>query len=83
MPFQKGHPGYKKPGTKNGATIAAEKLRAQFQEKFGENWQLLLDQQLEDAKKDPKARQYVFDQVIGKPTETVKVEEEVTLKIDL
>ena len=86
MPFSQGDKrpegsGIKK-GQKQGRTIAKEKARELFEKAQLAKWLEISDKQAEDALKDRAAREYTINQVIGKPTETVKVEEEVTLKLD-
>ena len=60
MPFQKGHPGYKKPGTKNTKTLLMEERRAIFDARISAKWEKVID-------KLPPT--YVADQYIGKPVE--------------
>lgn len=79
MPFQKGNPG-KPKGAKAKKTLLMEERRAIFDAKMSEKFLKTID----------KARpEYLLDQFIGKPTETVKhigleflFEDEKTDKLD-
>lgn len=60
MKFQKGHPGFKKKGTKHKETLLKEERRAIFDKEMSEMF----------VEKIHKARpEYVLDQFLGKPTE--------------
>ena len=62
MPFEPGHPGYKKPGTKNKTTLDKEQRRILFEELVSDKFEKLV----EKAKPE-----YLLDQFIGKAKETV------------
>ena len=72
--FQKGHPGYKKLGTKHVATIKKEQRRAIFDARISEKWEKIID------KLSP---QYIADQFIGKPAERIEHLGDITIKVDL
>lgn len=64
MPFQKGHPGYKKPGTKNKSTLLKEERRAIFEQRVSEKFLETID----------KARpEYLLDQFLGKAPDKLDV----------
>lgn len=65
MTFVKGHKGFKKPGTKNKTTLLKEERRAIFDQIVSETW-------IQTIKK--LRPEYVADQFIGKPIETIKHE---------
>jgi hypothetical protein len=71
MPFQKGHPGYKK-GHKNKVTIAKEERRAIFDAEVSK---MFLDK-IKTAKAE-----YLLDQFIGKAPDVIQGE--FTIKIDV
>ena len=88
----------RKIGSKASHTLEAEKAREFVVNKVVENLEPLMEAKLDLAlghKKetpdgkvyttspDGNAIQYLLNQGIGKPTETLKVEEDVTLKIDV
>ena len=83
--FKKGHPrvGGMKEGQKTGRTIAREKAREVFEKKQLEKWELISEKQADEALVDQKAREFTINQVIGKPKETVEVEGEISIKIDV
>jgi hypothetical protein len=60
MTFQKGHPGYKKKGTKHKVTLLKEERRALFDAKVSEKWERTIDE---------LRPEYVADQFMGKPVE--------------
>ena len=68
MPFQKGHPGFKKPGTKHAITLDKEARRAIFDEEVSKVW-------IETVKKLPPT--YVADQFLGKATETIDLNAQI------
>lgn len=81
----KGHPqwGHIKKGQKAMKTIAREELRKIFEEETSQVWRKLVKDQLKDAKRNYKARQYTIDQAIGTAPKTIEIEGEVKLKLDL
>ena len=85
MPFQEGHPRYggKKEGQKNRKTIAREKAREVFEKTQLKRWTEISKKQADEALVDQKAREFTINQVIGKPKETVEVEGEISIKIDV
>ena len=58
--FEKGHPGFKKPGTKNRDTLLKEERRAIFEAKVSQKWEETID------KLPP---QYIADQFMGAVTQ--------------
>ena len=84
MPFQKGHHLAKgrSKGSKNKVTLKAEELRAKLEDEVASNWELILRDQLRDAKQNFKPRQYLIDQVIGKPKESVEISGEIGFNFD-
>lgn len=58
-------------GTPNKKTVIKAELRKEFEERMAKNWDDLIVHQQNDAKKNWKARHYIFDQVIGKPQESI------------
>ena len=81
--IENGKLGGRPKGAKNAATINREKLRDHFHEYFGLRWSELMEKQLKSALKDFKPRQYVFDQIIGKPRETLEMNADIILKLDV
>ena len=72
MPFQKGHPGYKKKGTKHKATLLQEERRAIFDARVSQKWERTID----------KLRpEYVADQFMGKAPDEVKLKGELIVQI--
>lgn len=68
-------PGPGRPkGMKNKSTLDKEARRAMFDERISAKWQEIID------KLKPE---YVADQFIGKPAETVKIEGDFKLKVDV
>ena len=63
-------------------TIAKEEMREVFEEVIREEWAKLMQLQLRDSKKNRLARHYTINQMIGKPMERQKVEQEIDLNID-
>lgn len=84
MPFQKGHPGYKKKGTKNRATILKEKARDEYERLILSEFGTIVKIQKEAAKDrdNVQERQYVINQIIGKPVERVEVSGELEFNFD-
>lgn len=68
MPFHKGHPGYKKPGTKNKETLIKEERRALFDQWVSDTWQ-------DTVSKLPPT--YIADQFMGKATDKLEVSGEI------
>ena len=69
--FEKGHPGYKKVGTKNVTTLLKEERRAIFEARISQKWEETID----------KLRpEYIADQFMG--TAPIKVES-LSVKIEL
>ena len=68
---------------KEKATLKVEELRANFQNQVLEKWQLLMDAQLTDSLKNYKARHYTIDQTIGKAKESIALDNNINLKLDL
>ena len=60
-------------GAKGVATLKREELRRQFEEFFGRKWTDLMIAQVKDSEKDYRPRQYVFDQMIGRPKESFEL----------
>lgn len=85
MPFTKGHKLAKgRPwGAKNEKTIAKEKAREIFEQEQLKVWMDISKKQAKRSLVDDKAREYAINQVIGKPRETVEIEGEMKLKIDV
>ena len=63
MPFQPGHPGYKKRGSKNKSTLDKEMRRAVFDEEVSKQFIELI------RKAKPE---YKLDQFLGKAKDTVE-----------
>ena len=61
-------------GSKNKNTVYTEQLRELFVNKASEEWDELVKAEIRDAKKDYRARHYIFDQVMGKSKESVEIE---------
>jgi hypothetical protein len=68
MPFHKGHPGYKKLGTKNKETLIKEERRALFDQWVSGTWQ-------DTVSKLPPT--YIADQFMGKATDKLEVSGEI------
>lgn len=62
MPFQKGHPGYKK-GHKNKATLLKEERRAMFDEEISRKWHEIINS---------LPPTYVADQFMGKAADKIE-----------
>lgn len=62
------------PKKKLLAAEIKEELFSQFLEAHIEKWSLLVKRQLEDALTDRAAREYVFNQILGKPVERHKLQ---------
>lgn len=69
-------------GSKNKNTLYAEGLRDLFINKASEEWEELVKAEIRDAKKNYRARHYIFDQVIGRPKESVELETKPAYNID-
>ncbi len=80
MPFQHGNTSGQ--SNKRKHTVLSEKLRAAFVAGANKIWPKLLKAQFKAAEKDGRARQYIFDQVIGRPKETLEVEGGSVLQVD-
>ena len=87
MVFVKGQPKHPNAGFKKGQkarkTLAREKARDIFEAIQLKRWELISEKQAEEALVDQKAREFTINQVIGKPKDTVRVEDEVRLLIDI
>lgn len=71
-------------GLKNKKTLEDEALRDVFRKKVQEKWDDLIDAQIKDAIKNYKARQYIFDRLLGKSRiEESGINEGVSLIIDI
>ncbi|MEK6886501.1 MAG: hypothetical protein AABW88_01595 [Nanoarchaeota archaeon] len=81
--IENGKLGGRPVGSVSKNTLQREKLRASFENHFIARWNKLLEAQEKDSMTNYKARHYTFDQIIGKATETMKVEADVTLKLDI
>ena len=90
MPAPRGHPqwGHIKKGQKQKRTLQKEKaqhrkekknkkLRVIFEDKVKKKWPEIVDYLIKHNK------QYVADQIMGKPTERMQIQGDVSLKIDL
>ena len=75
----------RKGGRKKGiATIASENARAYVVTRIAAELQPIMDRILEEAKNgDTKSLEYLVNQLIGKPTETLKTQEDITLKLNV
>lgn len=77
MPFKKGqsgNPNGRPEGAKGKLTLAKEERRAIFDEEVSQIWR--------DTVKKLRP-EYIADQFIGKPAETVKIEGDFKLKVDV
>ena len=70
---ENGKLGGRPPGVKNASTIKKEALRQRFEEYFAKEWDTLVESQMKDAIENFKARHYVFDQILGKPKESLEL----------
>ena len=72
-------------GAKNKSTILKEKAREAFEKEQLEDWVGLSKLANREAMKakNRQERQYVIDQVIGRPTETKKIEIDVEFDLDV
>ena len=72
-------------GRKKGyKAIAAEKAREYLVRRIAEELEPITDVILASAKAgDTKSLEYLINQLIGKPKETLEVQEDVVLKIDV
>ncbi len=80
MPFEQGN--QLGTRTKRNHTIMAAKMREAFIVGANKVWGKLLAAQFKDAETNYKVRQYVFDQTIGRPRETLEIEGGVNMNID-
>ena len=76
--FQKGNT----EATKNESLVVSRRMRDTFIDSASKVWNKLIQRQLKDAMFDIKARQYVIDQVIGRPKETLEMDTPVMVNID-
>lgn len=60
----------------------AEQLRDLFINKASDKWEELVKAEIRDAKKNYKARHYIFDQVIGRPKESGELKTKLAYNID-
>lgn len=65
MPFQKGHPGFRKKGTKNNTTLLKEERRALFDEEA----EKIFIESIKKAKPE-----YILDQYLGKAEDKLKID---------
>lgn len=72
-------------GRKKGyKAIAAEKAREYLVKRIAAELEPITDMILKSAKAgDTKSLEYLINQLIGKPKETMEIQEDVTLKIDV
>ena len=61
-------------GSKNKNTIYADQLRELFVNEVSEEWAELVKAEIKDAKKNYRARHFIFEQVMGKSKEAIEVE---------
>ena len=66
--LKKGHPGYKKKGSKNKTTLLKEERRVIFDAKISQKWEEVID------KLKPE---YVADQFLGKAPEILEIAPEL------
>lgn len=67
MVFVKGHPGYKKKGTKHKETLMREERRAIFEARISQKWEEIIDQ---------LRPEYIADQYLGKAPDKVEMKVE-------
>lgn len=67
MVFIKGHPGYKKKGTKHRETLLKEERRAIFEARISQKWEEVIDQ---------LRPEYIADQYLGKAPEKMLIQTE-------
>ena len=82
---ENGKKGGRPAGSKSWKTIEVEKAREFYMQEVARHLPELVATQIEAAK-DPantNERQYAVNQLIGKPRETIEVEADISLKIDL
>ena len=71
-------------GLKNKKTLESEALREMFKKKVQEKWGDLVYAQIEEASENYKARQYIFDRLLGKSKpEESGLDEGINLIIDI
>lgn len=72
-------------GSQNQSTISKENARKMYEEKLALHFEEISDIAFKEAKKDEntKERIYVTDQMIGKATETKKIELEIDMDLEL
>ena len=83
---QLGKESYGRPvGSKNKSTISKENARRIYEEKLAERFDKMTDVQFNAAVKEENSRErmYAIDQMIGKPTETKKIELEIDMDLEL
>ena len=68
--------------SKRNHTALSEKMKAAFITGASNVWSKLMKAQFKDAMINYKASQYVIDQVIGRPKETLEVEGGMMMQID-
>lgn len=74
----------RKVGTKAQHTIEAEQARAYVIKRVVEELDPILDKHIKLAKEgDMRGLEYLINQAIGKPKETMEVAIEATLKVDI
>lgn len=72
-------------GKKDWTTVEKEKAREHYQNELAKHFDRLIHIQFDEALKpyNVKERMYVIDQMMGKPKESMEVEQVVNLKIDV
>lgn len=63
MPFTKGHPGFKKKGTKHRETLMREERRAIFENQISQKWEDIINQ---------LPPTYIADQYLGKAPDKIE-----------
>jgi hypothetical protein len=63
-------------GSKNKNTIYADQLRDIFVNRVSDEWDELVKAEIRDAKKNYRARHFIFEQVIGKSKESIEITED-------
>lgn len=83
MSFQVGN-SYGRIGSRGKAnhTLLSERMREAFVSGAYKVWNKLLRAHFKDSETNYKARQYLFDQVIGRPKETIELEGGSLMQID-
>ena len=81
---QNGKLGGRPKGSKNWDTIAIEKAREYYLEQVAKHLPPLVSIHLEEAfqPENQKEREYIFNQIVGKPKESLEVQIDGNLKVD-